>query len=62
MTYEWTLEELEGYLNTWSAVRNYRKRKVSNPVPELIDMIGENWGVKQMVTFPLFLKLGKVHG
>lgn len=36
---EWSLHELAGYLNTWSAVQKFIAAKGRNPVPELIRSI-----------------------
>jgi hypothetical protein len=61
MSYRWTLDELEGYLNTWSAVQNFERAHHLNPVPELMGQIAPLWQEgKQTVNFPLFLKLGCV--
>ncbi len=61
MAYNWDLEQFEGYLNTWSAVGNYKKEKNENPVPALIDALK---GVAESnhfdVEFQLFLKLYRV--
>jgi ubiquinone/menaquinone biosynthesis C-methylase UbiE len=59
MMIEWTIDELKGYLNTWSAVQKFIQSNQFNPVDALIDSIKLNWrGKKQMVRFPLFLRLG----
>lgn len=58
----WTLAELEGYINTWSAVRQYISTHQHNPVDSLIKQISQHWKeTRQSVTFPLFLRLGRVH-
>jgi hypothetical protein len=31
--YYWTMEQLEGYLNTWSALRKFQVANKHNPVP-----------------------------
>jgi SAM-dependent methyltransferase len=57
----WTLDELEGYLNTWSAVQQYISVHNQNPVEDLISQIKTYWkDGKQPVNFPLFLKLGRI--
>ena len=55
----WDLSELEGYFNTWSSVRHYRKAHENNPVDGLIKQIRELWRRKNnmQVRFPLFLKM-----
>lgn len=60
--YRWSLEELEGYLNTWSGLKKFNAEN-NNPVPELIKRIKPHWKVTQMpVRFPLHLLLGKIAG
>jgi ubiquinone/menaquinone biosynthesis C-methylase UbiE len=56
----WTLEEFAGYLTTWSATQKFMKEKVFNPVPELIDKIRPLWLNGMLVTFPVFLRLGRI--
>lgn len=57
---EWTLEEFGGYLTTWSATQKFIKDKNYNPVPEVVKLIQPHWNEKEKVTFPVFLKLGKI--
>lgn len=59
----WDINELEGYLNTWSAVKNYiNAHDGINPVPELISRLRNNWkeNEKKVVRFPIFLKVGRI--
>lgn len=58
MQFRWTLAELEGYLNTWSATQRRIREIGDNPVNELMKRIGPAKGF--VVEFPLFLRLGKV--
>lgn len=57
---EWTLEEFAGYLTTWSATQKFIKDKNFNPVPEVVKLIQPLWNEKEKVTFPVFLKLGRL--
>jgi len=61
-SFQWTIAELQGYLNTWSSVQKYIiMENQSNPVGKLIDKIRPLWTLEKMeVKFPLFLRLGKV--
>ena len=60
-SFQWDLDEVQGYLNTWSAVRKYVKQNQSNPVDALIDKIRPLWGTEsKKVSFPLFVRMGKV--
>jgi len=63
ITVKWTLEQLEGYLNSWSSVQHYiAQHHQENPVPALIDSIRKLWGnnLFRPVNFPLFVKVGRV--
>lgn len=57
---EWKLEEFAGYLTTWSATQKFIKDKNYNPVPEVVKLIQPFWNGKEKVTFPVFLKLGRI--
>lgn len=58
---EWTLPELQGYLNTWSAVQKYIKINGTNPVDHFIDRVKPLWkATRQSVYFPVFLNLGRI--
>lgn len=61
---EWTLEQMRGYLNTWSSVRKYIRVNGKNPVTPFISSIVEDgiWKVNESkkLHFPLFVKLGIV--
>jgi SAM-dependent methyltransferase len=55
----WTIEELIGYINTWSAVQKFIQSNGFNPVDDWINSIRPNWkNEKQTIKFPLFLRLG----
>ncbi len=62
MRMEWTLTQLEGYLATWSALRNYRRDTGKDPLPKLIEQIAEHWPAGQVyqVRFPVFLRAGRI--
>lgn len=59
----WRLEELEGYLNTSSAIKKFIAQNNFNPVEELLVKIKARWkdGVARPITFPIHLKMGFVH-
>ncbi len=60
-SFPWTLEELQGYLNTWSSVQKYIHEHNSNPVENLISKVQPLWELEKMeIKFPLFLRLGRV--
>lgn len=59
----WTVEDLMGYLATWSATRHYEKVNGSNPVSEFSERIHAHWGdtkEKRVVT-PVFIKMGRIN-
>jgi len=56
----WSLKELEGYFNTWSALQKFIAANSFSPVNELVNKIGQYWGnsEKRQIFFPVHLKLG----
>jgi cyclopropane fatty-acyl-phospholipid synthase-like methyltransferase len=56
----WSLEHLEGYLNSWSALQHYIKANGTNPVHDFIQEIQPLWKGLMPVTFPLPLKVGRI--
>lgn len=58
----WTLEQLIGYLNTWSAVKHFIKEKGYNPIEELQSAIEQHWDKGQSieVCFTLLLRVGQI--
>lgn len=60
-SFEWSLEELTGYISTWSSVQNYIQQNQSDPVKDLAEKIGRLWGDnRKKVSFPLFVRMGRV--
>lgn len=61
---EFSLEGLLGYLNTWSAVRTFRKRFGADPLSEWIPLLREAMGStgKSMGSAPLHIRAGYVRG
>lgn len=58
---EWSLDELEGYFNTWSALQPFIKQKGYNPVGTIIEAIRTHWTRPRMpVSFPIRLRMGRV--
>jgi SAM-dependent methyltransferase len=63
MQADWTLEQLAGYVSTWSAVGRFKKAEKRDPVPEFIAQIGKWWGdpkSSRTVRWPLELRAGTV--
>ncbi len=60
--YEWHVENLIGYLHTWSAVRHFIDQNGSDPVERIADDLRKTWGdgSLRIATFPLFARIGKM--
>jgi SAM-dependent methyltransferase len=61
MEERWTLDELLGYLGTWSATGSFRRARHRDPVEELARRLAPAWGqpsVPRTVRWPLCLRLG----
>lgn len=61
LEHEWTLEELIGYVGTWSAVLRYRQSSGVDPVPDLRVALASAWGTpdgRRLVRWPLVLRVG----
>jgi hypothetical protein len=58
----WSLNELEGYFNTWSGLQKYISVHHVNPVTDLIHAITPLWGEKEKrkIIFPIHLLLGVI--
>ena len=58
--YDWSFEQLIGYLNTWSAVQHYIERNNENPIEKITNDLLECWndGEMKQVTFPILLRVG----
>ena len=55
----WTIDQLAGYLSSWSATQKYIKDKLVDPVPPFISEVEKHWNSREMlVQFPIFMKLG----
>lgn len=61
-TFRWTLAELQGYFNSWSAIQKIKSERGYNPANETIAKLKKKLprDQKLQVTFPMFLRLGKV--
>lgn len=62
MEKRWTLDELTGYLNSWSSVVTFTRELGFNPVADFIDQLRPHWpeGEQLPVVFPVFMRLGYV--
>lgn len=59
--YHWTLDDLEGYINTWSALQKFITANQYSPVQELINTIRPYWKAEKMkVIFPVHMRMGRI--
>lgn len=57
----WTLDDLAGYLRSWSATSRYLEANGSDPVIPLSEQLTPLWGTaRRPVVWPLSLKVGRV--
>jgi len=60
----WNLNELVGYLNTWSATQRYITQHGDNPLEKIYDRLTGTWGnpeTQKRIEWPLLLRVGKVN-
>jgi ubiquinone/menaquinone biosynthesis C-methylase UbiE len=61
MQFEWTLEELIGYTNTWSALQKFIAANSFNPADALKGQIEPYWVAEKMtIHFPVYLRMGQI--
>lgn len=62
MSAEWTLADLLGYLDTWSATRRYLKERGDHPLERVRPELAKAWGgaPTRPITWPLFLRAGRI--
>jgi SAM-dependent methyltransferase len=62
MRAEWSLAELGGYLDTWSALATCRRLTGADPLPAVVAKLGLAWGAgeRRTVTWPLAMRAGRV--
>lgn len=62
MEAEWSLEQVLGYLRTWSATKNFIAEHGFDPVAELSETLRSLWGnaeATKMVAWPLSVRVGR---
>lgn len=59
---DWTLEELIGYLRTWSATQSYLKKNGKDPLDFVLESLGKAWGNEALrrIRWPLSLRLFEI--
>jgi SAM-dependent methyltransferase len=59
-SYEWSFDQLIGYLSTWSAVQHYAAAKNEDPIEIIKDDLKTAWGGgTNTVHFDIFIRAGK---
>lgn len=58
----WTIEQLLGYLRTWSSVQKFIRKNGNDPVSEVETELRSAWGNEKIrsVRWPLFFRIGKI--
>ncbi len=61
MCAEWSVDDLIGYLGTWSATERYRQATHSDPLPDLKTELDPVWPSNQrtLVVWPVRVLLGR---
>lgn len=59
----WSLQDIEGYINTWSAIKKFIAANNFNPVDALMEKIKTKWNLDEIrrIVFPIHLMAGYVH-
>lgn len=63
MNATWTLDQLLGFLNSWSAVRRYQGDRGEHPFAPIWEDLHSAWGdpdTQQTICWPLYMRLGRV--
>jgi SAM-dependent methyltransferase len=63
MKAEWDLNELIGYLHTWSATRRFQEKNEQDPLDIVRRLLVKTWGepqTRRTVRWPLYLRIGRV--
>ena len=61
MVYQWSFDQLIGYIGTWSAVKHYTKQHNQNPVTLIENEVKAAWGNDAVISFsfPVLLRIGR---
>ncbi len=61
MEAQWTLGDLAGYLETWSATLRYARERGGSPVPAVVSALRPLWGERETrpIRWPLFGRIGR---
>lgn len=62
MRADWTMDQMIGYMSTWSAVRGFREATGGDPVAGVREEMAAAWGDpdrRRRVAWPIHLRLGR---
>jgi SAM-dependent methyltransferase len=65
MQAEWNLDQLVGFLSSWSASQRYQAARGQHPVSGIWPALSEAWGIPEqhrLIRWPLYLRVGRVEG
>lgn len=63
MITEWNLDQVAGFLSSWSGTKIFQKKKGCHPLKEIWDELLNAWGnekEKRIINWPLYMKVGKI--
>jgi ubiquinone/menaquinone biosynthesis C-methylase UbiE len=63
MTARWSINHLIGYIGTWSAVKEHKKRTNKDPIADFNENLSRIWGDPKdarIVTWPLMMRTGRL--
>ncbi len=63
MTATWRLNDLVGYLNTWSATQRFLGKNGTHPLEQIVPELRHAWGdanAAYRVGWPLYLRVGRI--
>jgi ubiquinone/menaquinone biosynthesis C-methylase UbiE len=61
---EWNLQQVLGYMGTWSAVQYYKEQNNHDPVKQLTNKLKATWGdpgQNHEIRWPIYLHIGRVN-
>ena len=60
--HSWNYQQLIGYLETWSAVKHYIKKKDKNPIDYIKSELLNKWSENETkeISFPILTRIGKI--
>jgi len=64
MITKWNLDQVAGFLNSWSGTKNYQKKVGHHPLSEIWDDLLNAWGdekLKRKLNWPLHMRIGRVN-